>query len=96
MGGQLLHKRVCYRDIHIVSHTDTHTNSSSEVFLVEVEAEVFTLSFDDFGESRRSAVKHVDFPFILLRHLLEYLTHTHVYHFIITHISEPEPGSHAD
>lgn len=60
------------------THTHAHTQqgTSSEVFLIEVEAEVFTLSFDDFGQSRRAAVKHMDFPFLLLRHLLEHLTHT--------------------
>lgn len=57
-------------------HTHTQRGTSSEVFLIEVEAEVFTLSFDDFGQSRRAAVKHMDFPFLLLRHLLEHLTHT--------------------
>ena len=69
---------------------DTHTHTqqelyvgqqvtSSEILLVEVEAEVFTLSFDDFSQSRRAAVEHVHFAFILLGHLLKHLTHTHTH-----------------
>lgn len=61
---------------HACTHAHTEQGASSEVLLVEVEAEVFTLSLDDFGQSRRAAVEHVDFPFILLGHLLEHLTHT--------------------
>lgn len=47
--------------------------TSSEVFLVKVEAEMFTLSFDDFSQSWSAAVKHVDLSFVLLRHFLKNL-----------------------
>lgn len=43
-----------------------HTHTESEVLLVEVEAEVFTLSLDDFSQSWSSTVKYMNFPFLLL------------------------------
>lgn len=47
--------------------------SISKILFVEVEAEVFALSFDGFGQSRGPAVKHVHLPLLLLRHFLENL-----------------------
>lgn len=66
----------------VCTRTHTQHEACSEVLFVEVEFEVFTLSLDDFGESRRAAVKHVDFPFFLLGHFLKQLVRTHTHAII--------------
>lgn len=63
-------------DTHVHMRTNTEQEACSEVLLVKVEFVVFALSFDDFGQSRRAAVKHVDFPFFLLGNFLKQLSHT--------------------